>query len=176
MRIEYIRKNDGFRKVEGSDEKRMVTRGEKKGVLYCGIDPNDAENVVMGFSLCSPLDRFDYIGGDRHEKGFGVKTAKGRAEKWSLYDNFFVQNSFTEKMIFDGDDLLLLLNPNPQEVVEIPPSIMPRLKTFIERCRRYYKDKEFPIWVTKIEANTPIKVSAFRNIAECFDLYREDEI
>lgn len=178
MRIEYIRKNDGFRKVEGSDsdEKRMVTRGEKKGVLYCGIDPNDAENVVMGYSLCSPLDRFDYIGGDRHEKGFGVNTAKERAEKWSLHDNYFVQNSFTERMIYEGQDLLLLINPDPQQIVEIPPSIMPRLKTFIERCRRYYKDKEFPAWVKKIEAKLPTVVKESRNVTECFNLYREEDI
>lgn len=142
QRIEYLRKN-GRKK------------GRKKGVLFCGIDPDDANKVMLGFTLCSNLDRFDYID-DRPVKGFGLETAKKRAIKWKNHEDYFVQNSFTERMFARGDDLGFLVNPDIAKVVELPPSIMKRLKVFIERCKKYYKDKEFPKWVNNIEIDNPI--------------------
>lgn len=142
QRIEYIRKS-GRRK------------GHKKGVLFCGVDPDDSNSVIMGFTLCHSIDRFDYINGQMF-KGFGVDTAKQRAEKWKFHVEYFVQKTYTELDI-DNEDvaLMFIVNDNPQEIVEIPPSVMVRLKTFIERCRKYYKDKEFPVWIQNIEKGQP---------------------
>lgn len=138
-RIEYIRKNN--RK-----------KGKKKGVLYCGIDPNDKNSVVIGFSICSPIDRFDYIEGQR-QPGFGLEIAKIRAEKWNLHNAYFIQNSWDEDLLEDENmPLKYFVNPNSKEIVEIPPSIEKRLEIFISRCKKYYKDKEFPEWINKFES------------------------
>lgn len=141
QRLEYIRKN-GRRK------------GRKKGVLFCGIDPDDDQSVIIGFTLCHAVDRFDYIKGQRVE-GFGLETAKLRADKWKFHTDFFVQKTFTEDELEDGFKLFVYLNPDKQSIVEVPPSVMVRLKTFIERCRKYYKDKDFPTWIQKIEQDQP---------------------
>lgn len=136
-KIEYIRKNG-----------RRSGGGKKKGVLFCGIDPDDANSVMVGFSLCNSVDRFDYIK-NKPVPGFGMETAKLRAEKWKLYIDYFVQKSYTESEL--NGDMIWYVNPNPQEVIEIPPSIVWRMKIFVQRCRRYYKDKDFPEWVEKLE-------------------------
>jgi len=156
-RIEYLRKN-GRRK------------GKKKGVLFCGIDPDDANSVILGFSVCNVIDRFDYING-QSEPGFGLNLAKVRAEKWKLHTDYFVQNSFTEEELYgsniddltdDDEDrfsfLVLIENPNPQEIVEIPPSVLKRLKIFIERCKKYYKDKDFPEWVENVAKDNELEI------------------
>ena len=135
QRIEYIRKN-GRRK------------GRKKGVLFCGIDPDDDQSVIIGFTLCHAIDRFDYIK-DQRVEGFGLETAKLRADKWKFHTDYFVQKTFTEDEL--EDEVFMYKNPDNQSIVEVPPSVMVRLKTFIERCRKYYKDKDFPMWIQKIE-------------------------
>ena len=159
FRLEYIRKNNR-------------SKGKKKGVLYCGIDPEDVNNVIVGFSLCNTVDRFDYIGG-KPVKGFGLDTAKQRAEKWSLFTEYFVQKSWTEDEIDDETHALLMIkNPNPQQVVEIPPSVLAPLKRFIDRCRKYYKDKEFPEWVRKVEDDEPYPSEELEmvSIRECLEV------
>lgn len=141
QRIEYIRKN-GRKK------------GRKKGVMWCGIDNDNPDNVLMGFSLCSALDQFDWIDG-KHVPGFGLELAQKRGEKWADHTDYFVQKSYTEPMLCDDEPEIYFKNPNSQAVVEIPPSIMDRLKTFIVRCKKYYKDKNFPLWVDKIANKDP---------------------
>jgi hypothetical protein len=158
-KIEYIRKN-GRRK------------GHKKGVLFCGIDPDDDQSVVIGFTLCNSLDRFDYIKNQRVE-GFGLETAKLRADKWKFHTDYFVQETFTEEELFhaeEGDlDLMVYENPDHSSVIEIPPSVMRRLKSFIIRCERYYKDKEFPLWVKKVkEGNSYDKSLMIKCRVNCF--------
>lgn len=161
-RIEYIRKNGGIAiKVKDDNTGKSLyireNKGEKCGVLYCGIVPNDDQSVVVGFSLCSKVDKFDYVSGERRP-GFGLSVAKSRAEKWSMHNAYFVQNSFTEQMIEDGSNLIWFENPNPEKIVEVPPSVIKRLKVFIERCKRYYKDKRFPAWTEKIRNDNPTSV------------------
>lgn len=145
-RVQYIRRN-GRKK------------GRKKGVLFCGIDPEDNQSVMIGFTLCHTIDRFDYVGGVRQE-GFGVEIARTRAEKWKFHTDYFVQKTYREDEIelgLDGEmDLFRYENPDKQTVVEIPPSVMAKMKGFIERCKRYYKDKDFPVWTEKILLDTPI--------------------
>ena len=140
QRVQYIRKN-GRKK------------GHKKGVLYCGLDPDDRDkSVLVGFTLCHSIDRFDYMSGIR-QSGFGLDIARQRAEKWKFHTDYFVQKTYTEPDIFNEEcALYIYINPNLQEVVEVPPSVMVILKPFIERCRKYYKDKEFPVWIQKIES------------------------
>jgi hypothetical protein len=144
QKIEYLRKNGR-------------SKGHKKGVLYCGIDPDDDQSVIFGFTLCHPSDRFDYVAGSR-EAGFGLDIAKIRAEKWKFHTDYFVQKTYTEKEIDDAfmEDMKLkrFINPDPGSIVEVPASVMVRLKPFIERCRKYYKDKDFPMWIQKIELGT----------------------
>jgi len=159
QRIEYIRKN-GRRK------------GHKKGVLFCGIDPDDDQSVIFGFTLCHPTDRFDYIKGVRVQ-GFGVETAKIRADKWKFHTDYFVQKTWSEDDINFGDETLFIyVNSDNQSIVEIPPSVMIRLKTFIERCRKYYKDKDFPTWIQKIEEDNPYPYDQLEK-TECLPIERD---
>ena len=163
--IEYIRKSG--RKPKRDDEGKIVVKGngagrQKKGVLFCGIDPLNDDAVIIGFSLCSKLDDFDYVKG-QHEPGFGLNLAKERAEKWSDYTGYFVQNSWTEDEIDDGEDLIGFVNPDTKTVVEVPPSIIGPLKDFTKRCRRYFQDKEFPAWIENIELNKPEQIVDYIN-------------
>lgn len=157
QRIEYIRKN-GRKK------------GRKKGVMWCGINPNNPESVILGFSLCNSLDKYDWIDG-KHDPGFGLDLAAIRAEKWSDYTDYFVQKSYTEPMLFDDESQLLkIVNPNPRSVVEIPPSILDRLRTFIKRCKKYYKDKDFPLWVDKVDNYDPYPNEELEVVDLCDEL------
>jgi len=155
QRIEYIRKNDRWSK----EQNKYRSKGEKRGVLYASIDPINPNAVIVGFSLCNKLDRFDYIKGNR-EPGFGMDLAAERAIKWANHTDFFVQNSFNEMEIedsFNGDiELTMKENPDTKRVVEVPPSIIGRLEIFIERCKKYYKDKKFPEWVEKVAVGEEI--------------------
>lgn len=143
QKIEYIRKNN--RK-----------NGRKKGVLWAGIDPKNKDEVIIGFTLCHSIDRFDYINITKKNKGFGLKTAKIRAEKWKWHDCYFIQKTYTEEQFVSNLDILKYINPNNKMCVEVAPSVLVKLKPFIERCRKYYKDKGFPEWIEKIENGKPI--------------------
>lgn len=147
-KIEYIRKNN---KKKG--------KGRKKGVLWAGIDPSDKEQVIIGFTLCHSIDTFDYINNSKKSKGFGLGTAKIRSEKWRFHNCYFVQKTYTEEQYKKGlageIEIFKYVNPEHKTCIEVPPSIMVKLKPFIKRCRKYYKDKRFPEWIQKIENNNP---------------------
>jgi hypothetical protein len=158
--IEYVRKSG--RKPKRDEDGKIIVKGsgvgrQKKGVLYCTPNADFPDTVMVGFSLCSPLDTFDYVNG-QHEPGFGLSLAKQRAEKWYDFTGYFVQNTWTEEMIEDGDELLGFVNPDTKSIVEVPPSILKPLKDFIKRCRRYYQDKEFPVWIENIEKDQPEQI------------------
>ncbi len=158
--IEYIRKSG--RKPKRDDDGKIIVKGngagrQKKGVLYCGINPENPTSVMIGFSMCSKMDQFDYVNG-QHEPGFGLDLAKERADKWATFTGYFVQNSWTEDQIEGGDDLIGFVNPNTKCVVEVPPSIIGPLKDFTKRCRRYFQDKEFPLWIEKVEQDDPEEI------------------
>jgi hypothetical protein len=150
--IEYVRKSG--RKPKRDEDGKIVVKGSgigrsKKGVLFCGVLPDDPEKVSIGFSLCGPLDEFDYVNGNK-EPGFGLDLAMARAEKWSQYLGFFYQNTYTEFDI-ENEDIQIFQNPDPKFIVEVPPSLEKQLKCFVKRCRNYFKDKEFPLWIEKLE-------------------------
>lgn len=161
-KIEYLRKNDGVAvKLEDGTFVRH-SKGKKRGVLFCGIHPDDADSVIVGFSMCNKLDEFDFLK-DRRKPGFGLDIAKDRALKWTNHTDYFVQTSWTEEEINNPDIVLTyLVNPNlldkddpdyrDELIIEIPPSIEKKLRNFIRRCKRYYQDKDFPVWANKLEA------------------------
>jgi hypothetical protein len=158
-KIEYIRKNGGMSvKIESEDNSEprfiRVSKGEKKGVLFCGVHPEDPKSVVIGFSLCNKMDKFDVVNGKKRN-GFGLEMATKRAVMWSNHIDYFIQRSWTEEQLFETEPLGYFVNPNPKEVVEIPPSIAQQLQVFIERCKKYYKDKEFPVWTENIRMGKP---------------------
>lgn len=160
-KIEYLRKNGGVAvKLEDGTFVRH-SKGKKRGVLFCGIHPDDADSVIVGFSMCNKLDEFDFVN-DRRKPGFGLNIAKDRALKWTNHTDYFVQYSWTEDQISNPDiELLYLINPNllnkdnidytEDLIIEIPPSIEKQLRSFIQRCKRYYQDKDFPVWANKLE-------------------------
>jgi len=158
--IEYVRKSG--RKPKRDDDGKIIVVGagtgrQKKGVLFCAPDPKSQNGVMIGFSLCNKMDEFDYVKG-QHEPGFGLDLAKARAEKWSDYSGYFVQNSWTQEDIEDGTDLYSFVNPDPQNVVEIPPSIIQPLRNFIGRCKRYFQDRDFPEWIEQVERSEPEEI------------------
>lgn len=163
--IEYIRKSG--RKPKRDDDGKIIVKGngagrKKKGVLFCTADPEKENGVIIGFSLCSKMDIFDYVN-DQYEPGFGISLASDRAVKWADYSGYFVQNSWTEEEIDGGEDLIGFINPDTKTIVEVPPSIIHPLKAFIKRCRRYYQDKEFPVWIEKIEQDRPEDIDEIIN-------------
>jgi hypothetical protein len=163
--IEYLRKSG--RKPKRDDEGKIIVKGsgvgrQKKGVFFCGNDPEDPNSVIVGFSLCNKLDEFDYIDGQQ-EPGFGLDLAKSRAEKWADYTGYFVQNSWTEDDFENGEDLIGFINPDTKTIVEVPPSVIRPLTKFIKRCRRYYQDKDFPVWIEKIEQGQPEDIINYIN-------------
>lgn len=157
--IEYVRKSN--RKPKRDENGHIIVKNngrgrQKKGVLYCGLNPNDDNKVVIGFSLCNSIDQFDYING-QCSPGFGLELARIRAKKWAEYNGYFVQNTFTQEEI-EEEGLFLYKNPIPDKddpdairLVEVPPSIIKNLSNFIQRCKRYYSKKKFPEWIEGIE-------------------------
>lgn len=152
--IEYIRKNNGMLVKVGENKKGKFifekrNMGPKIGVLWCGINPADNEKVMIGFSLCNKIDRFNYKpDGNRLKKypAYGIVLARKKACYVNNHADCFIQATQTENSDY------LIVNPDPNKIVEIPPSIVKKLTSFVERCKRYYKDKQFPTWVKKFEA------------------------
>lgn len=151
--IQYIRKgrkylkhterldNDG-NNIPGSGKK---SSGIKKGIMIACVDENN--DVIIGFSMCHPNDKYDhidgewtedldgmfnitkgeYIGGKRVD-GFGKEVAIKRAIKWK---------NFAGKTYLGTGDRL----------VPVPMSIKETFETFCARATRYYKDKTLPGWI-----------------------------
>lgn len=111
-------------------KKGKVLGREKIGVMVAGT-LEDAGDVTFGFSLCHlKHDRFDWIqnsgGGASRQKNFGRELAITRAVKWArLNINQFV-----------------------------PYKIRDEAATFINRAKRYYKDREMMPWIEPSIAGT----------------------
>ena len=169
--IEYVRKSG--RKPKRDDDGKIIVKGkgagrQKKGVLYCGVSQDDPDCAIVGFSMCSVMDQFDYVNG-QYEQGFGLELAKQRADKWSTFTGYFVQNSWTEEQLESDNDLIKFVNPNSKTVVEVPPSLIKTLTSFVQRCRRYFQDKKFPEWVERVENGDEENVCDFINLAVDFE-------
>lgn len=168
VKLEYIQKHRKYlKKTEVLDDEGNKipgtgrrTKGIKRGVLISGIDENG--NVIVGFSLCHKLDKFDYIGGSQieikkdnkvvgykniggqHNPGFGVNLAIQRAKKWKDRVNTVVcgkgKGYFVNQVrVEQGREAL-------SNSVFIPASIEKKLESFLISCERYYNDKKLPRW------------------------------
>jgi hypothetical protein len=122
-RVEYIRKGRGFQPRQ------------KIGVMIACIDPLDDSKVIIGFSLCHQRwDVFDHTDfGMFAEKDFGKVIAHRRAMKYRDKVEYYV---YSEK-----------LEENFKETVYIPYTVHESLVKFIYDSYKYYKDKDFPLWV-----------------------------
>jgi hypothetical protein len=108
---------------------------QKIGVMIACINPLDPDKVIIGFSLChSRYDEFDHINfGLVKKKNIGKKIAHRRAIKYEDY---------AEALVYDQK-----LEENLDGTVYIPASVDQALVKFVYDCYKYYKDKEFPVWV-----------------------------
>lgn len=124
-RIEFIRKGRGN------------TPRQKVGVMISCIDPIEPNKVIIGFTLCNlKYDDFDYVNwGIQEAKDFGKKVAHRRALKNRDRTGYHVYCCPKEELLDVND------------VVYIPQSVHESLSSFVFNCYKYYKDKDFPVWV-----------------------------
>jgi len=129
------------------------SKGYKKGVMVAGVD--ESGTVVIGFSMCHPNDKFDFLDGERVDKsisdpiffdtvahpryvggkkvdGFGKDLAMKRAIKWKNYTGLVLTQECEE---------------NTPGIVRLPKSIEDAFVKFCGRATRYYKDKRFSAWI-----------------------------
>lgn len=91
------------------------------------INPENPDNVVIGYSMChSKFDEYDYLPVNDctviRTEGHGKNMAEKRAIKWA------------------GENELV-----------VAFSVRKKLDKFIARCKKYYKDKQFPAWIDNIK-------------------------
>lgn len=147
--IEYIRtgpKPGIIFKLKEEERKKLLgeikldpPQRKKVGVFFAGVLKNQPNKVIVGFSLCNPLDDFDrannYDG--KKIKHLGLKKAV----------SFAIKNK--DKKIAVEYNHPFIPNFDPDDVVVIPYSLFKKnsnIHTFINRIRKRYKDKELPVW------------------------------
>ena len=103
---------------------------ERIGVMFADVLPNRwPEKVIIGYSLCNlKYDKWDHRG-HRYIKGHGVKIAFNRACKWME-----IEDDANISMKYVGLSH------------KVPDTMKKPLIAFIERCSKYYQDKELPYW------------------------------
>lgn len=101
---------------------KTILSKKQIGVLVAGISPHKPNTFVIGYSLCHRKDKFDHI--KFGEEGTTLLRCPG----------FGKNLAFKRAINVDGISF-----------VEIPHSIKKQTGQFINRCRRYYKDKELLI-------------------------------
>lgn len=152
MIIQYIRRNERWK---WNEEKDMYVRkhgyGPKKGIMIADIEPSTGK-VIIGWSLCSPLDEYNVVKG-RRIKDFDKEIAIDRALKFSDHEGYFYQNTFTEND--PSEKMFQYINPDPKNIVELPPSIETPLRYFIKRVKSYYKDMAIPDWAELVYSDIP---------------------
>lgn len=125
--VEYVYKK---KRIPKTNPPEFITE-RRVGVLYAKL--NEVGKICIGFSVChNTKDRFDYIRGMIHKPGHGVNMASERAERWADRNYY--------------EPLPDLFDPDFNDVVRIPMMIHVQLKEFIDRCIRYYKERELPRW------------------------------
>ena len=124
-------------------------RGTLKGVMVAYASNEDGL-VKIGFSMCHPTDKWDHVNG-AHNPGWGKQIATDRAEKWISKSNAMVHKNMEAALgvMREGLNDAELLQSIKNSVI-IPDTMHGSLKTFVERCRKYFKDKRFPEWVDKL--------------------------
>jgi len=137
---------------------------------------NDEGEVCIGFSLCQPRKTkvIQVNGeskrisiGDKFDRKVGQSLARNRAARWKDYNRFVVvgqrhqfrskeefyrnidmkTNKHRESVKFSGlkENEELMKVPHHQTVV-IDETINRYVLDFIDRCKRYFKNKNLPKW------------------------------
>lgn len=156
-KVEYFRKkgklvedqihkaDDGQKILKLGDGKRG--RGPLKGVMIAYTNGDD-DIVRIGFSMCHSIDEWDHVDGV-YQPGFGKYIASERSDKWVSKTK--VTNHKTVQSVIDVnggmDDAIKDIL---KDTVVIPDSMYERFRAFVTRCRKYYKDKQFPEWVSNL--------------------------
>lgn len=117
--LEYVPSKNGRKKV---------------GVMYA--DKSESGEVVIGFSLCNPLDEF------RKEAGIG--KAKKRAWVNKDKDLVAVKYSNSDVVVDRARDYSLSIVDDTHVI--IPKTMVSHVKQFVARCKQYYKDGKLPTW------------------------------
>ena len=114
---EFVKKNK-FSVSYRQDIPTVTKKNEKIAVFVAGIIEDDPDRIGIGYAICNPHDLFDYNPSTlQREPGFGKNIATDRCVKWA-----------------------------DKPVIYVPVKIQKQFKQFIERCKKYYKDKEMPAW------------------------------
>ena len=141
-KVQYIRtkglaiKDEEGKFIPNGDGENKRTKGQKKGVLIAFRLPEKDGRLCVGFSLCHPRDRFDYKKGVR-APGLGKEFATLKALKHADNIEYIICNDSRDRQL-------------SKNYVKIPKSIWPNLINFITRCKKYYKDTEFPAWAERL--------------------------
>lgn len=170
-KIKYIFRNQkkSYNIHEDENGKKYIVKGRQKvGTIISGVDPNDPNKIVLGFSLCNKCDKWDFVK-DIPVKDFGLELAWKRALKWVNFSKFEIMGNaisnleieeyvketglselFQDSMdnlddMLDDDDSIPDSNP---DMVSIPMSVHLELKKYIISLMKYYKDKTGPVWLT----------------------------
>lgn len=120
--IQYIRRGKERKYIGKAGDKDIIVteKAPAKGVMVAHLE---GEKVIIGASLCSPVDEFNPA------RGKDIAIGMGRA----YFDN-------NEKDMFE--DIV------EECTARFPHSIRGEVRAFVERCRRVnaFKSKAFPVW------------------------------
>lgn len=107
--------------------------------------------VEKDFSMDKPSYLLEYVRknkNNRNKKGV-LLAVKQDGDKvvigWSLcrpndeFDKYFGQEVAYDRGMKRFDD--------PHHFEDIPPSIFPQVERFVDRCEKYFKDCELPLWI-----------------------------
>ena len=119
-------------KLQKNRKGTQVLSKQKIGVMVAGPTKDNPNEITFGFSLCNPLDKYDWITNHKQNnssmpiKNFGRNLAVKRAIKWA--------NNKTSPFI--------------------PYKIRTEVNNFIIRAEKYYKDRTIPIWLKNIQTDS----------------------
>jgi len=124
-------------------------KGKLKGVMVAYV-PDGEDIVRIGFSMCHRFDRWDHIRGVLNP-GHGKYIATERADKWVGKTEAAMDKNMKAAIgMLEGEDPGPEISEMVKSCVVIPDTMYDSLKIFVGRCKKYYKDKRFPVWVDKL--------------------------
>ena len=145
MMLEQFETGDPFDYFKKAFD-RIRSNHERIGVMVSFVHPEYPDTIAIGYSLCNSnaKDKFDYQLYNYPNtyikaEGFGKHIAVGRAISWgdpnSRQDKSGMTTDWSKTDIEASKNYL------------VPPSIKVQFLKFIDRSKRYYKDKNLPEWV-----------------------------
>ncbi len=154
--------SDSETTVRKFNEKIQFVKQNKalKGVLFAGIDPDNDDNVVVGFSMANKMDihNLEVVDGLKlggFNKEIGLKLAKKRAIDYigCSESQVFLYKDETGKReyypcgkgIMDG--VITYSDSEKRMTINIPTTLTKPFVYFIDNCIKYYKGKKFPKWL-----------------------------